>query len=89
MLLELRESVEIANPFRNLAGIEEAHAGHVLHHQGVRLRQQGDVERSAFFFRVMEANLISEDRLADAGTPLDDIDARFEDAAVQDSVETV
>src|ERR1700730_5874340 len=87
VFLKDAEAVHVIKTVGNTRGLKERHCLHVLHHAVVRFRQKGDVDRPVPGGGMIEAELVSEDRLARPWLAPHDVNACFEKASSQNDVE--
>src|ERR1700730_5065276 len=88
VFLKDAEAVHVIETVGNARRLKERHCLHVLHHAVVRFRQKGDVDRTMSGGGMIEAELVSEDRLARPRVAPHNINACFEKASSQNGVET-
>src|ERR1700730_11533929 len=87
VFLKDAEAVHVIETVGNTRRLKERHCLHVLHHAVVRFRQKGDVDRMLPGGGMIEAELVSEDRLARSRLAPHDVNACFEKASSQNGVE--
>src|ERR1700730_13055008 len=87
VFLKDAEAVHVIETVGNTRRLKERHCLHVLHHAVVRFRQKGDVDRMMPGGGMIEAELVSEDRLARSRLAPHNVNASFEKAPSQNGVE--
>src|SRR4029077_12025517 len=81
------EAVHVIKTVRNERGLKKRHCLHLLHHAVLSFCEKRDVDRMVPGGDMIEAELVSEDRLARPGLASHDVNARLEKASSQHGVE--